>query len=83
MDQGAVESALDSLRPALMADNFALRVGALTPDGGVEVILEARPGACLDCLVRHETLVRIIEAAIRDKGGTLGTVTLLREGFDD
>jgi Fe-S cluster biogenesis protein NfuA len=83
MDQSVVESALDSLRPALMADNFALRLGALDPDGGVEVILEARPGACLDCLVPHETLVRIIEAAIRDKGGSLGLVTLLREGFDD
>lgn len=82
MDQSVVESALDSLRPALMADNFALRVGSLHPDGGVEVILEARPGACVDCLVPHETLVRIIEAAIRDNGGPLGSVTVLRQGFD-
>jgi len=83
MDQSAVESALDSLRPALMADNFAVRVGSLSPDGSVEVILEARPGACLDCLVPHDALVRIIEAAIRDKDGSLGPVTLVREGFGD
>jgi Fe-S cluster biogenesis protein NfuA len=83
MDQSVVESALDSLRPALMADNFALRVGALDPDGSVEVVLEARPGACLDCLVPHDTLVRIIETAIRDKGGPPGLVTLVREGFGD
>jgi Fe-S cluster biogenesis protein NfuA len=82
MDQSVVESALDSLRPALKADDFALRVGSLHPDGDVEVILEAGPGACLECLVPHETLVRIIEAAIRDSGGRPGTVTVLRQGFD-
>ena len=81
MEQSVIESALDSLRPALVADNFALRVGSLGDDGSVEVILEARPGACLDCLVPHDTLVRIIAAAIRDKGGPLGPVTLVREGF--
>jgi Fe-S cluster biogenesis protein NfuA len=81
MDENMVESALDSLRPALGADNFALRVGSLGADGSVEVILEARPGACLDCLVPHDTLMRIIETAIRAKGGALGSVTLVREGF--
>lgn len=81
MDRSVVESALDTLRPALTADNFALRLGSIASDGTVQVVLAAEPGACLDCLVPADTLVAIIEAAIRAAGGAPARVDVVREGF--
>jgi Fe-S cluster biogenesis protein NfuA len=81
MNQGVVESALDTLRPALAADNFALHLVSVTANGTVQVILEAQPDACLDCLVPEHMLVMIIETAIRKAGGALDHVELVREGF--
>jgi hypothetical protein len=77
----AVESALATLRPSLTADGFDLRVGTLT-DETVQVILEAKPDACLDCLVPDELMVQMLDDAIRRNDDTLGTVELVREGFE-
>jgi hypothetical protein len=83
MDTSAVEAALDGLRPALGADGFDLRLGAILPGGDVEVVLEARPGACLDCLVPEDMMVEILQSAIHERDNSFGAVTLVRVGFDD
>jgi Fe-S cluster biogenesis protein NfuA len=82
MENAAVETALDNVRPALDADGFDLRLGSVGPDGAVEVVLEARPDACLDCLVPDEMLVQIIETAIRQQDPGVQRVTLTKSGFD-
>ena len=82
MEIAAVETALEQVRPALDADGFDLRLDAVADDGGVAVVLEARPDACLDCLVPDEMLVQIIETAIREQEPGLRQVTLSRSGFD-
>jgi Fe-S cluster biogenesis protein NfuA len=82
MEKSTVETALDNVRPALDADGFDLRLGSIGDDGQVGIVLEARPDACLDCLVPDEMLVQIIETAIRDKEPTLRQVTLTKSGFD-
>jgi hypothetical protein len=83
VDTSAVEAALDDLRPALGADGFDLRIGAISADGDVELVLEAKAGACLDCLVPEDMMVEILENAIHDRDKSFGAVTLVRVGFDD
>ena len=83
IDEAVVESALASLRPSLATDGFDLRVGKLGPDTAVQVILEAKPDACLDCLVPEDLMVQVIDDAIRQKDPSLGRVEILREGFGD
>jgi Fe-S cluster biogenesis protein NfuA len=82
MEIATVETALEEVRPALDADGFDLRLGSVDDDGDVAVVLEARPDACMDCLVPDEMLVQIIETAIRDKEPSLRHVTLSKQGFD-
>lgn len=82
MQESAVEAALELLRPGLGSDGFELRLGSIDPDGSVQVILEARPDACLDCLVPEDMMVRILENAIRQKDASLDHVTIVRSGFD-
>lgn len=82
MKVSAVESALDILRPGLTSDGFELRIGSLDADGAVQVILEAKPDACLDCLVPEEMMVQMIETAIRDQDPSLERVVLIKSGFD-
>jgi len=82
MRKAAVESALEKVRPALDADGFDLKLSSVGNDGAVEVILEARPDACMDCLVPDEMLVQIIETAIRAEDSGLRAVTLTKAGFD-
>lgn len=82
MQQDVVESALAKVRPALDADGFDLNLRSVAPDGAVEVVLAARPDACMDCLVPDEMLVQILETAIRAEGDGLAGVTLTKEGFD-
>jgi len=82
MEKAAVETALDNVRPALDADGFDLKLTSVGSDGAVEVVLEARPDACLDCLVPDEMLVQIIEIAIREQDPGLGRVTLTKSGFE-
>lgn len=82
MQQSAVETALDQVRPALEADGFDLRLDSIAPDGAVQIVLEAKPDACLDCLVPDEMLVQIIETAIRDQDPNLDHVVLTKSGFE-
>jgi Fe-S cluster biogenesis protein NfuA len=82
MEKATLESALDNVRPALDADGFDLRLDSVGDDGDVGVVLEARPDACLDCLVPDDMLVQILETAIRDKEPGLRQVTLTKSGFD-
>ncbi len=77
-----VESALDVLRPGLAADGFDLRAGTQRGAGVVEVVLEAKPDACLDCLVPDDLLVQILDEAIRSQDSSLGRVDLVKQGFD-
>jgi Fe-S cluster biogenesis protein NfuA len=81
MQEAVVESALAKVRPARDADGFDLNLRSVT-DGAVEVVLAARPDACMDCLVPDEMLVQIIETAIRAEGDGLAGVTLTKEGFE-
>jgi len=80
MNSEAVESALEVLRPGLGADGLDLYVGALDGDV-VQVVLEAKPGACLDCVVPDDVLVQILESAIRESSTTLDRVELVKKGF--
>jgi len=82
MSRAAVDEALESLRPGLDADGFELRLGSIRPDGDVEVILEARPTACLDCLVPEKQMVALLETAIHDRDTKLGKVILLKVGCE-
>jgi hypothetical protein len=81
VEAAAVERALETLRAGLEADGFDLRLGSLNPQGGVEIILEAKPEACLDCLVPEAMMIQILERAIRDQDATLEHVVLSRIGF--
>ncbi len=83
MENTAAEAALQQLRPALAADGFDLRLGPASADGTVEIILEAKPGACVDCLVPDETVLSIIEVALREAGETAQSVILTKVGFTD
>jgi Fe-S cluster biogenesis protein NfuA len=77
-----IDAAIDELRGALDGDGFDLRLGSVEPDGVVRVILEARPGACLDCLVQDEVLLRILDDSIRKKSPDVRQVILEKQGFD-
>lgn len=79
--QSSVESALAGLRPSLAADGFDLRVGSVDGDV-VQVVLEAKPAACLDCLVPDEMLTQLLTDAIRAQDPSLDRVELVKEGFD-
>jgi Fe-S cluster biogenesis protein NfuA len=81
IQEQAVESALAALRPGLASDGFDLRIGGVSSDSVVLVILEAKPGACLDCLVPDEYIVSMIEDLIRKEGADLNHVVLAKEGF--
>jgi len=78
----AVEEALEALRPSLAADGFSLHAGELSASGDVEIILEAKPDACLDCLVPDEFMVQMIADAIRKNDSSMVSVTLLKRGFE-
>jgi Fe-S cluster biogenesis protein NfuA len=80
--QEAVEKALANVRPALAAVGFDLRVGSIEADNSVRVILEAKPEACMDCLVPDAVLVAILDKAIRDQDPNVGTVTVDKVGFE-
>jgi hypothetical protein len=82
IENSAVESALETLRPGLGSDGFELRVGAIAPDNAVQVILAATPDACLDCLVPDELIVSMLEDAIRQQDPAVSRVDLLKVGFD-
>ncbi len=77
----AIEVAVGRLREGLAADGFDLRVGGVGHDGTVEVVLEAKPQACLDCLVSDEMLVSMLTDSMRRAGCDAERVTLVKKGF--
>ena len=77
-----VESALDLVRPGLDADGFDLRVEEVRPDGETVICLEARPGACLECLVPDDVLLQIIKNGITKQAGEVGQLSLVKRGFE-
>lgn len=81
MDTQSIEAALDDIRPALDADGFALHLKAVDDDGRVRVTLEARPGACHDCLVGDDDLVAILTTSIKNREPAVGEVILEKQGF--
>lgn len=83
MEAIAIETALEHLRPGLAADGFDLRLGSIKADGSVEIVLEAKPEACLECLVPDLMLVQVIETAIRDEDRSLDHVVLKKVGFEN
>jgi Fe-S cluster biogenesis protein NfuA len=82
IQEQAVETALEALRPGLASDGFELRAGGVSSDNTVRVILEAKPDACLDCLVPDEFIVSMIEDRIRIQDADLEHVVLVKQGFD-
>lgn len=82
MNEEAVREAVASLRPSLDADGFDLKVATVTEAGTVEVILAASADACLDCLVPDDTLVAILDRAVRDREPGLQKIVLTKAGFD-
>lgn len=81
MSDAAVETALEAIRPSLGADGYLLKVGE-SDARNVEVVLEALPDACGDCLVPDAVLQQILEVAIKDRGDDR-TVRLSKVGFED
>ncbi len=77
-----IERALESLRPAMGADGFELRLGSIDPDGSVRIVLEAGPNACMDCLVPDDVLVGILERTIRAEAPAVGRVVLEKRNID-
>lgn len=82
VEDSVIESALEVLRPSLAADGFDLRIGQLLIDGTVQVVLEAKPAACLECLVPDDVLIQIIENAIREREPSFNRLELVKVGFD-
>lgn len=82
MDSSTIEAALEDLRPALQADGFELLLESVEDDGSVMVGLQAKPDACLDCLVPDDMLVQIIETSIKDRTPDVSRVILTKHGFD-
>lgn len=81
MDESKLRAALESLQPALAADGFGLDLVSVSPDGDVDVVLEAKEGACMDCLVPDDMLVAIIQTAMKDREGAVRDVRLQKVGF--
>jgi hypothetical protein len=77
----ALEQALAIIRPSLGADGYDLRIGDDSDKSTVEVILEASPDACADCLVPDDVLVQIIQIAANEQGDDRA-VHLRKIGFD-
>ncbi len=82
IDEGTVNAALDVLRPMLNENGFGLRVGRLSADGVVEVILDAGPEACLDCLAPEDVMTQILDDAIRKRDAGFARVRLVKAGFE-
>jgi Fe-S cluster biogenesis protein NfuA len=81
-NESAVEDALSQLRPSLAADGFSLTLRDVT-DGTANVVLEAGPDACGDCMVPDDMLVTIIQQAVGDRTDAVGAVSLHKVGFEN
>jgi hypothetical protein len=91
IERSAIEAALEKVRPAFDADGFSLQLGteetAETGTAGqgstVQVVLEAQPGACADCLVPDDVIVGIIRQAIGEPSSSMTQIELVKKGFED
>lgn len=79
-DHETVQLAIEKLRPGLASDGFDLRLGRVD-DTSVEVVLEAKPDACHDCLVSDEMLTSMLETVIHQENPNAGPVSLKKVGF--
>ncbi|GBD22103.1 hypothetical protein NET03_04005 [Thermomicrobium sp. CFH 73360] len=59
-----IDRALDRIRAGLAPDGFELRVERVSEDGVVELVLQALPDACLDCLVPDQLLHAMLQQCI-------------------
>jgi hypothetical protein len=82
MDESTITAALGALRSGLQADGFDLYLMNITAGGDVVVCLEAKPEACLDCLVPDHMLQQVVTAAVRRADPGAGQVTLVKKGFE-
>jgi Fe-S cluster biogenesis protein NfuA len=82
VDTDTISGALDSIRSGLQADGFDLYLREVTASGSVVVCLEAKPEACLDCLVPDQILQQIVATAVRGAEPGVTDVVLVKEGFD-
>ena len=82
VDQAVVEAAIDELRPFLQADGFDLGLEELSVEGDLVVCLEAKPEACLECLVPDDILMQIIDSGVRRHASGVGRISLVRRGFE-
>ncbi len=83
MNMDVVESALEILRPGLAQDGFALYARPQNDGEFVQIVLEAKADACLDCLVPDDMLIQVIEQALREQDPSARRVELVKLGFDD
>lgn len=80
--EDTITTALGSIRSGLQVDGFDLYLAEASEDGNVVICLEAKPTACLDCLVPDDMLQQIVESAIRRAQPSVRAVTLVKAGFD-
>jgi Fe-S cluster biogenesis protein NfuA len=78
-----IEKALQRLRPGLTADGFELRLDSINSDRSVSVALDAKPNACMDCLVPDQLLIGMLEQAIRKEDPTITRVILNKNRLSD
>jgi hypothetical protein len=83
MNETTVAGALGALRSGLQADGFDLYLMDITAAGDVVVCLEAKPSACMDCLVPDDMLHKVVQNAIRQAEPGTGRVTLVKKGFEE
>lgn len=82
MDTTTVDEALAGVRSGLEADGFKLYAHEVTEGGDVVVALEAGSADCLECLVPDAILERMLDSAVREQNPQVGTVSLLKIGFE-
>lgn len=76
-----MQTVAEKFRLMLAPDGVSLTVH-LVSDDSVQIILTADADTCADCLVPDEVLVAIISDSIREQGGTVGVIELVKKGFD-
>jgi hypothetical protein len=82
MNESAISKAIGTLRSGLQADGFDLYVTDIMTGGDIVVCLEAKPAACLDCLVPDDMLREVVAAAVRQAEPGVGEVKLVKKGFE-
>jgi len=79
MQKETIESALALLNPSLEADGFKLNLESIDPRGTIRVVLEAKEGACLECLVPDEILNNMIKQVLQEKDIIVQQIVITKE----